>query len=61
MQSTTLRTAIGRYPHTKPLLSGRIRSDLVQFDFADIKPINRAFAPMVREELGVSTGAGIPK
>jgi len=50
MQSTTLRTAIGRYPHTKPLLSGRIRSDLVQLDFADIKPINRAFAPMVREE-----------
>ena len=45
-----LRTAIGRYPHTSALRDGRISSNLVTLDFADIPTINRAFAPMVREQ-----------
>lgn len=45
-----LRTAIGTYPHTGALWDGRISSPLVTLEFAEIKPINRAFAPMVREQ-----------
>ena len=45
-----LRTAIGQYPHTSALRDGRISSNLVTLDFADIATINRAFAPMVREQ-----------
>jgi 4,5-dihydroxyphthalate decarboxylase len=44
-----LTVAIGTYPHTKALKEGRIRSDLFSMEFAEISPINRAFAPMVRE------------
>ncbi len=44
-----LRAAIGSYPHTRALKSGEIASDLLRLEFADITPINRAFAPMVRE------------
>ena len=47
--STLLRAAVGDYPHTLALKSGRVRSDLLSFDFAAIPAINRAFAPMVRE------------
>lgn len=45
-----LRTAIGKYPHTEALRASRIPSDLVTLDVADIPTINRAFAPMVREQ-----------
>src|SRR5262245_41889167 len=45
-----LRTAIGRYPHTVALRDGKISSKLLRFDFADMPTINRAFAPMVREQ-----------
>src|SRR5262245_54389282 len=48
-ERTVLRAAIGKYPHTAALLEGRISSDLLRLDFADIAPINRAFAPMLRE------------
>jgi 4,5-dihydroxyphthalate decarboxylase len=48
--SAPLRTAIGDYPHTRALKSGAVRSDVVAFDFAEVAPINRAFAPMVREQ-----------
>lgn len=46
----TLRIALGDYSHTAPLRSGTIASDRLRLDFADIRPINRAFAPMVREQ-----------
>jgi 4,5-dihydroxyphthalate decarboxylase len=36
-------------PHTRALKSGEVKSDFLRLDFADISPINRAFAPMVRE------------
>jgi 4,5-dihydroxyphthalate decarboxylase len=45
-----LHAAIGRYPHTEALRAGRIASELIAFDFADIATVNRAFAPMVREQ-----------
>jgi 4,5-dihydroxyphthalate decarboxylase len=44
-----LRAAIGEYPHTAPLRSGRIASKMLRLDFADMPVISRAFAPMVRE------------
>lgn len=44
-----LTVAIGDYPHTRALKSGEVASDLVALDFPEIKPINRAFAPMARE------------
>jgi 4,5-dihydroxyphthalate decarboxylase len=49
-QCLVLRTAIGRYPHTKALRDGRITSSLVALDFAEMPTINRAFAPMVRDQ-----------
>ncbi len=47
---TRLRVAIGDYPHTLPLKRNAIASDSVAFDFADIKPVYKAFAHMVREQ-----------
>jgi 4,5-dihydroxyphthalate decarboxylase len=44
-----LSIAIGDYPHTQALKDGRVRSALVEMDFAQVSPINRAFAPMARE------------
>jgi 4,5-dihydroxyphthalate decarboxylase len=45
----SLSVAIGGYPHTEALKSGRIASAELRLEFAEISPINRAFAPMVRE------------
>lgn len=44
-----LSAAFGAYPHTRALKEGRVGSDLLKLEFAEISPINRAFAPMVRE------------
>ncbi len=44
-----LSTAIGRYPHTAPLLDGAVASPSLRLEFATVAPISRAFAPMVRE------------
>lgn len=44
-----LTAAIGRYPHTAPLLDGAVASPLLRLADAGIAPISRAFAPMVRE------------
>lgn len=41
--------AIGNYPHTAALKSGAVKSDALQLEFPEIKPVNRAFAPMARE------------
>jgi len=43
-----LRTMLGNYPNTKPLKSGGIRSDLVDFDFVDVKVANSHFKNVVR-------------
>ena len=44
-----LTVAIGDYPFAQALKSGAVRSSLLKLDFASVTPINRAFAPMVRE------------
>jgi 4,5-dihydroxyphthalate decarboxylase len=46
---TTLRLAIGDYPHTLPLKRGDITSPWLKLDFTEIKPMHKAFKPMVRE------------
>src|ERR1700722_9698763 len=46
---TELSCAIGDYPHLSALKSGAVSSPLLKLDFAAVAPINRAFAPMVRE------------
>jgi 4,5-dihydroxyphthalate decarboxylase len=43
-----LRTMLGNYPNTKPLKSGATRSDLVDFDFVDVKVANSMFKNVVR-------------
>jgi len=45
----SLRAALGRYPHTAPLRDGRVISQQLTFDLADIVPVNRAFRPMVND------------
>jgi 4,5-dihydroxyphthalate decarboxylase len=46
---TTLRIAIGDYPHTLPLKRGEITSPTLKLDFVAVKPMHLAFKPMVRE------------
>jgi 4,5-dihydroxyphthalate decarboxylase len=46
---TTLRIALGDYPHTLPLKRGEITSPWLALDFVEVKPIYKAFMPMVRE------------
>jgi len=47
--ATTLRIAIGDYPHTLPLKRGEIVSPWLSLDFVEAKPMHTAFKPMVRE------------
>jgi 4,5-dihydroxyphthalate decarboxylase len=44
-----LFTMIGDYPNTKALRSGAIKSDLVEYQFDDVKVPNTAFKPLVRD------------
>jgi len=44
-----LKTMLGNYPNTKALKSGEIASDLVDFDFAEVKVANNLFKKVVRE------------
>jgi 4,5-dihydroxyphthalate decarboxylase len=46
---TTLRIAIGDYPHTLPLKRGAITSPSLKLDFVEVKPMHMACKPMVRE------------
>jgi 4,5-dihydroxyphthalate decarboxylase len=48
-ETTVLRIAIGDYPHTLPLKRGAIVSPWLKLDFVEIKPMHKAFKPMVRE------------
>jgi 4,5-dihydroxyphthalate decarboxylase len=45
-----LRTLLGDHPGTAALKNGSIKSDLVEFDFAQYSPTNKGFKPMVREQ-----------
>ena len=44
-----LRTLLGDHPGTAALKNGSVKSDLVEFDFAQYSPTNKGFKPMVRE------------
>ena len=46
----TLTAALGRYRHTAALRAGQVAAPSIAFDFAELAPISRAFAPMVREQ-----------
>lgn len=46
---TKLRVALGDYAHTAPLKNNEITSPSVAFDFAEIKPVYKAFGTMIRE------------
>src|SRR3981081_4022367 len=45
----TLKTAIGTYPHTRPLKDGTSSSPRVCLDHVEVVPANRAFRPMVNQ------------
>ena len=47
---TTLSAVMADYPHTLPLKNAQIRSDLVALNFTEMKPVTKAFKPMVREQ-----------
>ena len=57
----TLHTMLGNYPNTAALKSGRLASDLVDFDFVEVKIANNQFKQIVREakydvgELAIAT------
>jgi 4,5-dihydroxyphthalate decarboxylase len=44
-----LSTMLGNYPNTRALKSGEIKSDLVDFDFVEVKVANQLFKKVVRE------------
>lgn len=44
-----LHTMLGNYPNTKPLKSGAVHSDLVDFDFVEVKVANSMFKNVVRD------------
>lgn len=49
MTRRALKTLIGTYPHTAPLKSGAVRSDLFDLDFIEIEPVWDGFKGMIRE------------
>ncbi len=44
-----LHTMMGNYPNTAPLKSGAVKSDLIDYDFAEVKIANNLFKAIVRE------------
>lgn len=69
--TTRIDLAVRRYAHTAALLDGQLTAEGLDLRFADVEPIHRAFAPMVRElrydasELAIATlfqavEAGVP-
>jgi 4,5-dihydroxyphthalate decarboxylase len=57
----TLQTMVGTYPNTAALKSGKLHSDIVDFDFVEVKVANNFFKQIVREakydvgELAIAT------
>jgi len=56
-----LHTMLGNYANTQPLKNGAVKSDLVDFDFAEVKVANTLFKSVVRDakydvaELAIAT------
>ena len=48
-RSLTFRTLLATYPATAALKQGRLRSDLVEFEFAGVRLANTAFKALVRD------------
>jgi 4,5-dihydroxyphthalate decarboxylase len=48
-EPVTLFTLLATHPNTKAMKSGEASSDLVKFDFADVKVSNTEFKPLVRQ------------
>jgi 4,5-dihydroxyphthalate decarboxylase len=46
-----LRTAIKAYPTTQALLNGTVASPNLRFEFVEVEPIHRAFAPMAQRQV----------
>jgi 4,5-dihydroxyphthalate decarboxylase len=46
---TRLFALLGDYPNTAAIRQGKIHSDLVEFEFSDIKVPNNGFKPLVRD------------
>jgi 4,5-dihydroxyphthalate decarboxylase len=46
----TLQTLLALNQHTRALRSGELQSPLVNFDFADVKTVNKMFKALVREQ-----------
>ena len=44
-----LFTLMGSYPNAMALKDGKLESDILEFDFADVKVSNTAFKPLVRD------------
>jgi 4,5-dihydroxyphthalate decarboxylase len=44
-----LLTLMGNYPNAMALKEGKLASDILDFDFADVKVSNTAFKPLVRD------------
>jgi 4,5-dihydroxyphthalate decarboxylase len=44
-----LHTMMGNYPNTAPLKSGAVHSDLIDYDFAEVKVANNLFKAIVRD------------
>src|ERR1700723_3275474 len=44
-----LHTMMGNYPNTAPLKGGTVRSDLIDYDFAEVKVANNLFKAIVRD------------
>ena len=45
----TLHAMLGNYPNTAALKKKELKSDLVDFDFVDVKVANQLFKPLVRD------------
>jgi 4,5-dihydroxyphthalate decarboxylase len=45
-----LRTLLDDYPHTAALKDGIVKSNTIEFEFANFLPTNKGFKPMVREQ-----------
>lgn len=60
--SPTLRTVLAASPLSAPIKNGVLGSPHANFDFVDVSPVHKAFAPMVRDqtfdisELAIVTG-----
>jgi 4,5-dihydroxyphthalate decarboxylase len=49
-EPVTLRTVLAAEPLASPLKHGDVMSPSIRFDFVEIEPVHKAFAPMVRRQ-----------